>query len=352
MGERQATNENLQLWKLQEYLTLHEAVCLAIGIEPSSFLMHEGHSPPTGWTPLYNALYAAIEDYLSQFGIEEEEGAIFNKSNVIEPEENNRSIGNHRITQNAFRKWLNSKGLKPSFFFSKKLTVPDRLPVRENQPKNPSLEFWRLREWLTIHEASCLALGCDPNIRDEEPIGWKGFYSALGEAVVIDMKTEYEYDKALDIVLSPDTRYYTIYQGLLDRKDNLIFSESTVKGYELGQLEEFSPPPIDEVNIKVTAIKEWLTLKSIKPPFFFPDEPEQQTVISKPEYQTRLMSIMYETINRYYGENYDPSDRDTVPNQIRLIAWLRDTYSLSDPEAKAIDKILRPEQVKRPQGKK
>jgi len=206
-----------------------------------------------------------------------------------------------------------------------------------------SLKFWQLREWLTIHEAACLALNCNPSNTDYEPNGWKGFYSALGEAVELDMQTEYECDKALDVVVSHDTRYHT----------NLIFSVSTVKGYELGHFEDFGQPQIDDANIKVTAIKEWLVLKDIKPPFFFPEDVKQQTIItkSKPEYQTHLMTIMYKTINRYYGENYDPNDRDSVPKQTNVIQWLRETYPpLSEAEAKAIDKMTRPEQSKSPQG--
>ena len=221
------------------------------------------------------------------------------------------------------------------------------------------LKFWQLKEWLTIHEASCLALNCDPsNPGYEEPIGWKGFYSALCEAVELDMETDYEYEKAVDIVLSRDNFYDKIYQSLVDRNDKLIFSGANVKGYELGHSEDYGLPQIDEANIKITAIKEWLTLKGIKSPFFFPDEPDQQAVITKskpkpkPEYQTKLMSIMYDTIKRYYGANYDPNDRDSVPKQTNVIEWIRETYTLSEAEAKAIDKMTRPDQTKSPQGKK
>lgn len=216
-------------------------------------------------------------------------------------------------------------------------------------------KFWQLKEWLTIYEASCLALDCDPSNTDREPKGWKGFYSALSEAVELDIAAEDEYEKAIEEIYPPSCEEdENIFDTLAERYNKIIFSSLNVRGYKLGQHEDFGFPSINDANIKITSIKEWLNLKSFQPHFFSPEEPEKQTKKEeyRPEYQTYLMSIMYDTIKRYYGENYDPNDRDSVPNQIRLIAWLRDTYSLSDPEAKAIDKMLRPEQVKRPQGKK
>jgi len=246
MSEEQT---NLQLWELQEYLTLHEAACLAVGVEPSSFIMHEDRNQPIGWKPLYNVLCEDINNYLQCFGIEKE-GDIFSKSNVIEPVGNNQPFEHYRITQDAFKKWLDSKGLKPTFFFSKKLKPTKSKPKEEKQQNNTSLDFWKLREWLTIDEATFLALGIDPSNGGYRPDGWDGLNAALLEAV--------------------------------EKSDGFTFDSITVD-YHDSNLS-------GSTRLKVTAINEWFRLNKhkMRPTFFFPEDAEQKTVITKsaPEYQT------------------------------------------------------------------
>ena len=175
------------------------------------------------------------------------------------------------------------------------------------------LDFWKFREYLTIDEVTYLALGCDPENCNYLPDGWHALNKVLLEAA--------------------DPNQYPFDSIAVVDKDAAFSGESLLTVFHL---------------------EEWFKSKKLLPPFFFPEETDQQPVAtkSKPAYQTRLMSIMYETINRYYGENYDPNDRDSVPLKSVVIDWLRDTYSPSGIEAQAIDMMTRPDHVRKPQGKK
>jgi len=103
-----------------------------------------------------------------------------------------------------------------------------------------------------------------------------------------------------------------------------------------------------ETKLEVVDIKIWLEHKNFKPEFFFPKSMKslEDDESSKPEYQTFLMSILYKTIQRYYGENFDPNDSDTNTTQKDIIDWLMKTFSLSKRQAEAIDIITRPKQLK------
>jgi len=208
------------------------------------------------------------------------------------------------------------------------------------------LQFWTLREWLTLHEAASLICDDDPSVTfissaDEAAAldlsgtayviglasdGYDAMYGALKEAVEMGLDTEFRQGKQK--IVQPSAA---------------IFTPMTVKNYDL------STGDIHEAQIEVIAIKKWLTMKEIQPAFFFPEQAEQQ-VKSKSDYQTRLMSIMYATIDRYYGDNYEHDNSDTVPKQVDVIEWLVTNFSLSDAKAKAIDKLTRPDHSKSPKG--
>jgi len=216
------------------------------------------------------------------------------------------------------------------------------------------IDFWKLKESLTIHEASSLALGCDPAKVKEvsEPKGWRGCYSALVDAVKSDIDQEFENDREIKELRIEFDQDFDMIDSLIERNKSLIFISNVVKGYDLKYVTDFGPGDIDSAEIKVSAIKKWFDLRGIRPAFFFSEEPEHQTPTrnKNPNYETLLMSIMYATIDRYYGENYMPDERDTVPLQTTVVEWLIGNYSLSKSEAMAIDKMTRPNRSRHPKG--
>lgn len=160
------------------------------------------------------------------------------------------------------------------------------------------LQFWVLKEWLTIYQAAMLACGEDPSL-----------------------------DEGGDPIAATPVGYDAFHQALLDdvKKDNLEQMVGDVPDAIFKEIKnDYRSRPIIKLNteLKVTDIKQWLTRKGIKPPFFFPEDEGDITTTSRPIYQTHLMSLMYKTIDRYYGENYDPNDRDTVPKQVNVTDWL------------------------------
>ena len=218
------------------------------------------------------------------------------------------------------------------------------------------LKFWRLRERLTIHEISCLVCDGDPK---------PDFQYDLDDMPLIDTYLP-DYLEGDDVFMSvliaavrEDVRKIEQYLSTIPKLDGGGF----LSEQECSKVKVIfsSAHPVDSISesisidgstlLKTEEIKRWLNAKELKPSFFYPDENTKESgSIKNQEYQTRLMSIMYDTVDRYYGENYDPNDRDTVPKQVNVIEWLEYTYALSNAEARAIDKLTRPEQGKPPQG--
>jgi hypothetical protein len=179
------------------------------------------------------------------------------------------------------------------------------------------LKFWKLKEWLTADQAAHLISDRDPC--EYWHASWQPIYEALNLA----------YEKHCHI--RDDKRETDIkpYEG--------IFTPVNIKTI-FGRVGR-----IDDFEIRQAAIPEWLSSNGIESDYFsLLDYPVKTEVIARPEYQTALMVIMYATIERYYGENYDPDDRDTVPKQIDVIGWIRKKYSISEARAKAVDKMTRP----------
>jgi len=215
------------------------------------------------------------------------------------------------------------------------------------------IDFWKLKEWITIHEAACLALDCDPSILDAEPPGWKGCYSALMEAVEFDLKEEIINDKKIKRLSSYlREKSQDIIDSLIESNKNLIFTSNSVRGYDLKYRNDFGAGDIELAQIKVSAIKEWLELRGIRPAFFFSEEPEYQTPTSNenPIYETPLMLIMYATIDQFYGENFESGDSDSHTSQKDVLEWLTVNYALSGAKAMAIDKMTRPNRLRDPKG--
>lgn len=62
---------------------------------------------------------------------------------------------------------------------------------------------------------------------------------------------------------------------------------------------------------------------------------------TRPAYETPLMRIMYEAIDKFWVD-YDPNDPDgRFPKQDAILAWLSGERGLTDSEARAVDLIVR-----------
>ena len=185
-----------------------------------------------------------------------------------------------------------------------------------------SLKFWKAKEWLTIHEIAHLVIGSDPTERAEEPAGWRAIYDALG----LNLE-EYHKIKGSNEIFPKDPDSF-----------NGIFTEVNIRKND-GEGANFSP-----YLIKQSVIPEWLNSIGLESDYFACLVGNVKAeVMARPEYQTELMRIMYKTIERYYGENYVPDDRDSWPKQVNVIGWLEVTYSLSGAKAKAVEKMIRPD---------
>jgi len=190
------------------------------------------------------------------------------------------------------------------------------------------LQFWTMKDWLTIYQATMLACGEDPSLDEIGntttgiPVGYDAFHQALIDDVKKDSTNWFLEEDDPDVIFNN-----------IKNDHNRIRSDIRL-----------------DTQLQVTDIKRWLSKKGKKPAFFFPEEIDKPHIEVNVGYQTRLMTIMYTVINRYYADNYDPDNRDTVPKQVDVIEWLVTNYSLSDVEAKAIDKLTRPERSKSPKG--
>jgi hypothetical protein len=62
---------------------------------------------------------------------------------------------------------------------------------------------------------------------------------------------------------------------------------------------------------------------------------------------TSLMGFIQTVQQRWYGENFDPLERDTFPKQVDVVDWLVKVHNLSKRQAEAIDIVTRPDQARR-----
>jgi hypothetical protein len=191
------------------------------------------------------------------------------------------------------------------------------------------LRFWKFKTWLNAHEVANLIIGNDPVVDlDEEPRGWRPIYDELIEALSRYCYVKESFTGRLD--LGP-------YEG--------IFTPDNISGDTGGG------DNVSTFGIRQAAIPEWLNACGIESGYFSSLDNQVKTdVIARPEYQTELMLIMYYTIERYYGENYDPNDSETTPKQTDVIGWIIEKYSISHAKAMAVDKMTRPDKSIYPQG--
>jgi len=211
----------------------------------------------------------------------------------------------------------------------------------ESDTMEDKLQFWFLKESLSIYQAAVLACGEDPSLNYVETASDLEGYMIHGLPHKQGMPSGFD---AFSQALIDDVKKDSRASLFTEDGSEMVFKEVQSNGR--------NPSDINiHTTLRVTDIRQWLTSKGIKPPFFFPEAEGDLTATSRPTYQTHLMSIMYETIERYYGENYDPNDRDTVPKQVNVIEWLKETYSLTGRQADAIDVLTRPAHVKSPKSK-
>jgi hypothetical protein len=191
-----------------------------------------------------------------------------------------------------------------------------------------SLRFWKLKEWLSASEVAHLVIGSEPSHGlNIQPGGWRPIYDTLNLAF-----TKYCHIK------------YDLREGNINFYEG-IFTPDNINAFVV----EFDCD--EDFEIRQAAIPEWLNFHGIESEYFSSLDNQVKTdVIARPEYQTKLMAIMYATIERYYGENYDSNDSETTPKQTDVIGWIIEKYSISHAKAMAVDKMTRPDKSIYPQG--
>ena len=182
------------------------------------------------------------------------------------------------------------------------------------------LSHWENCEHLNFFDAVCLALGKNPHCF----------------CLLVEETKE-----------NPQHPYHSI-KGF-DKLANAL-DHSSVKRLPSGPHEGL---------INVDSFVTWLEKHNIDAPFFSNEAPIPKPV-KRPEYSTHMIKIMYDVIERYYGENYDPNNRDSVSSGPAVQKWITENYERSDGsgepvsgvEARAIDTMTRPDDIRRPKTKK
>ncbi|HAE99933.1 MAG TPA: hypothetical protein DCO68_03140 [Methylophilaceae bacterium] len=128
--------ENLDYWRLCDELSLEQAACLIIGINPSS---EEGsncpswkvHEQPFG----YHAALTAITNALRRKtikGIVSREKLYDINGNPYDEVEDSIIIRESKVDVESLKLWLVSRGFRKGFFFPEPISATDYL-----DPKNP-----------------------------------------------------------------------------------------------------------------------------------------------------------------------------------------------------------------------
>ncbi len=207
-----------------------------------------------------------------------------------------------------------------------------------------NLQFWRKLEWLSIYDAALLL--CDVNPSNNFALDKNDIEIYELERKFYTVGAPEAFESALTLLLDHVKKDQ---QSLSSQpSDETIFKEVQFKnGHASGGIN-----PSTEVRMK--SLIDWYVKNEYDSDFFTVQAEKygHEKKPTKPEYQTKLMSIMYETIERYYGENYDPDNPDTISKQRDIEDWLQETYSLSGRQADAIYVLTKPDHHKNPQGKK
>ena len=193
-----------------------------------------------------------------------------------------------------------------------------------------SLDLYRFRDYLTIHEVACLVDEMPPcsGLTSDK---YHPFVELISEAVSRDLKIAHTFDE-FGLLNSEDCDRYKIFF------DDYGTAETATSCFPI------TPKTISvtrDTRVSVKDLLRWFEFKGFKPAYFFPDAPKE-TVHHKQNYQTRLMKIMDIAIARYYGDNFDPENRDTYPKQDHVIEWLMSEFSLTRRKAESIEIIITP----------
>ena len=133
------------------------------------------------------------------------------------------------------------------------------------------LQFWSLKEWLTIYEATVLACGEDPSFNYIET------ESDVQGCMIHGLTYEY----------GMPTGFHAFSQALIDTVRGDCFKQITGDTSDLifeHIKNDHNERPIDiqlNTQLRVIDIKQWLTQKGNKPSFFFPSEPDQHPSTKK-----------------------------------------------------------------------
>ena len=201
------------------------------------------------------------------------------------------------------------------------------------------LDSWKLREWLTIYEASCLAFTCDPLTMIDEPTGFKAFHLALTEAIEVDLDTELKNEYAfMNLLQTLNGDKQKLFDDHRECQTRIVFRTIAFKGFDASPMEDFELNDITQAHISVVAIKRWLSMKEFKPAFFFPNEPEQSRTKQKqadnnllpvwtdlftspPQRESVLFSECKDLVIRYIADN------GTLPSEMTLWDNLKEKHA-------------------------
>lgn len=219
-----------------------------------------------------------------------------------------------------------------------------------------ALYFYKFRNYLTLHEAVCLASGVDPE-SESLPDGYHGLMNYIAESIAHDL---YLIKKnGLSLIQDPTTRY-SLSDDLPGRVCDLIgvtFGAYITRKHAHERI-DFSTETRIKIDattkVKTSELISWFESKSLKPSFFFEESPSRTLIpsdISRPKYRTKLMKIIDRTVERYYGENFDINDPDSYPSQQEIVGWLEREFSLTTPEARSVERVITHRGDNYPKGK-
>lgn len=201
-------------------------------------------------------------------------------------------------------------------------------------------QFWRKVEWLSIHEAALLLCDVNPSINLAANKFEEELYDLEGEFYISGMPAAFESGEQL-LIRDIKRDQAAIEQGVTT---DVVFKEVQFR-------DDTSTDINGGTKIKIEAVTKWFQENNFESDFFTVQAKNTgvKKVVHKPEYKTRLMEIMDETIAKFYGENFDPDYPDTHPRQEDIIEWLRANYKstntpgepLSGAEAQTIAQMIR-----------
>ena len=156
--------EKLRFWKLQEFITPHQAAMLALGLDPGSelFGFNNSHITPQGYEPIKHSLVIKLTAYHYN-RLDEESGektftydALFCPENIHTPsiDSNDFScVSVYRVRQKVIKLWLEEQGIY-SGYFEGVITPTSEVTGHKLQKVNTDNLRIKNKDWLTMDDAS------------------------------------------------------------------------------------------------------------------------------------------------------------------------------------------------------